>query len=175
MAARVSTARSIATPASASAVALAAGTVTVGTTTDTLRSIELVRGSEDDDTFNATGFDGSSTNAGSSGTFNGFEGHGGNDLITGNGNTRIEYANATAAVKVDLQLGIAQAVAGDAGIGIDTITLGAVTPNGMMPLVNAVVGSAFNDQLYGSNNYDDPATPFRSRPPSRSAAAPATT
>ena len=31
---------------------------------------------------------------------NGFEGLGGNDTITGNGNTRAEYANATAGVTV---------------------------------------------------------------------------
>ena len=44
----------------------------------------------------------SSTNAGSGGTFNEFEGLGGNDTITGNGNTRIAFYNALDGVTVDL-------------------------------------------------------------------------
>ena len=119
-------------------VNLAAGTVvgdaSVGT--DTLRSIEAVRGTNFADVFDATGFTTSSTNAGSAGTlsngaaFNEFEGMGGNDSITGNGNTRISYINATEGVTVDLasptvpgSTGIAHGTApGDvAGIGTDTI------------------------------------------------------
>src|SRR5262249_14068383 len=75
---------------------LAAGTVTGGSGvgSDTLRSIEGVRGTDFADSYNATGFTASSTNAGSDGVnehgaaFNEFEGMGGNDTITGNGNTR---------------------------------------------------------------------------------------
>src|SRR5262249_44927729 len=65
--------------------------------TDTLRSVEAVRGTDLADTFDATGFTASSTNAGSAGAnasgeaFNDFEGLGGDDTITGNGNTRVSY------------------------------------------------------------------------------------
>ncbi|WP_128935729.1 VCBS domain-containing protein [Bradyrhizobium zhanjiangense] len=122
-------------------VQLAAGTVTgdaatVGT--DTLRSIESVRGSNDADLFNATGFGAGSTNAGSNGTFNEFIGMGGNDSITGNGNTRIAFTNATGLVTVDLLAGTAN---GDASTGSDTFSG-----------VNAVMASMFNDVIYGSNN-----------------------
>ena len=99
-------------------VQLANGTVTKFTdgsrTTisgaDTLRSIELVTGSQFNDTFNAAGFNKDSTNAGSTqggiavantaGTLNEFEGRGGNDIIVGNGNTRVSYLHATAGVNV---------------------------------------------------------------------------
>src|SRR5215475_9112717 len=132
-------------PATASGITvnLAAGTVTGDATvgTDTLSSVELVRGTNFADTYNATGFSESSTNAGSNGTFNEFEGMGGNDLITGNGNTRIAYYNATDGVTVDLTLGVAfGTAAGDlAGIGVDTILGG----------VNNIVGSDFADTLLG--------------------------
>ena len=78
-------------------VNLAAGTVTGDASigTDTLRSVEAVRGTNFADTYDATGFGGGSTNAGSIGTFNDFDGVGGNDTIIGNGNTRIQYSNAT--------------------------------------------------------------------------------
>ena len=142
-------------------VNLAAGTVVGDTSigTDTLRSIESVRGTHFADVFDATGFTTSSTNAGSAGAlsngaaFNEFEGLGGNDSITGNGNTRISYINAKAGVTVDLasptagvpgSTGIAHGTApGDlAGIGTDTIFGG----------VNSIMGSAFADTLFGSNN-----------------------
>ncbi|MGX1213567.1 hypothetical protein AB7M42_003832 [Bradyrhizobium diazoefficiens] len=68
-------------------------------------------------------------------------GLGGNDTITGNGNTRIAYAQAAAAVTVDLSLGTAHGTAGGdlANVGTDTITGG----------VNSVQGSNFNDTLIG--------------------------
>ena len=133
-------------------VSLAAGTVVgdLSVGTDTLRSIEAVRGTNFADTYNATGFgQAGAVNIGSLGTFNEFEGMGGDDNITGNGNTRISYINATAGVTVDLAFttvsgstGIAHATAIDAGIGTDTIFGG----------VNAIIGSGFADTLYGSNN-----------------------
>ena len=58
-------------------VQLAAGTAVVGGNNKTLASIELVRGTAQNDTYDATGFSGASANAGSSGTFNEFEGLGG--------------------------------------------------------------------------------------------------
>jgi len=122
-------------------VELAAGTVTVGTSTDTLRSIELVRGSDFDDSYNAAGFGAASANAGSSGDFNEFEGRGGSDTITGNGNTRISYINATAGVDVNLGTGVAT---GDGSVGTDTILGG----------VNAVRGSQFDDIIRGSAGND---------------------
>ena len=73
------------------------------------------------------------------GAFNEFEGMGGNDTITGNGNTRISYLSAAAGVTVTFSgsgSGTAQGTAsGDiAGVGIDTFTG-----------VNAVRGSNFAD------------------------------
>ena len=70
------------------------------------------------------------------------EGMGGNDTITGNGNTRIGYLNAEASVTVDLQAGAAYGTdSGDiAHVGTDTIVSGVVQ----------VRGSDFGDFLYGS-------------------------
>ncbi|MHC4050467.1 VCBS domain-containing protein [Bradyrhizobium sp. 25ACV] len=121
-------------------VQLASGTVTgdaatVGT--DTLRSVESVRGSNVADVFNAVGFSGGSQNAGSNLTFNEFIGMGGNDSITGNGNTRVAFTNATGAVTVDLLAGTAS---GDLSTGNDTFSG-----------VNAVMASMFNDTISGSD------------------------
>ena len=43
----------------------------------------------------------------SNGNFNSFQGFAGNDIITGNGNTQIQYGSATGAVNVNLTTGIA--------------------------------------------------------------------
>ena len=130
-------------------VNLAAGTVAainpldLSIGADTLRSVEAVRGTNFNDTYNALGFSGASTNAGSLGTFNNFDGVGGNDTIIGNGNTRIQYSNALAAVTVDIALGTAQGTAaGDlSNTGTDSFTG-----------VNSVMGSMFDDFLLGSAN-----------------------
>ena len=127
-------------------VSLAAGTVTGSTVAgnDTLRSVEAVRGTNFADTYDATGFSGTSTNAGSLSTFNEFTGGGGNDIIIGNGNTRISFNNATAGVTVDLQTGSTPGTGtadGDASVGHDTFSG-----------VNAVQGSMFDDTIFGSNN-----------------------
>ena len=118
---------------------LAAGTVTGDTTigTDTLVAVEAVRGTNFADSYDATGFNGSSANAGSLGTFNEFTGNGGNDAIIGNGNTRLGFNNATAGVTVDIQAGTAD---GDASVGHDTFSG-----------VNAVQSSIFADTLLGSS------------------------
>jgi hypothetical protein len=130
------------------------GDASIGT--DTLRHVEAVRGTNFADTYNAVGFNGVSTNAGSFGTYNNFDGAGGNDSIYGNGNTRVQYSNATAAVLVDLAdtgtggTGVAQDRTDAinhtnfdlASVGIDTIHGG----------VNAVMGSMFGDTLLGSGN-----------------------
>src|SRR5262249_8491611 len=69
------------------------------------------------------------------GTFNFFQGNAGNDTITGNGNTQIQFTNATAGVNVNLSTGVAT---GDASVGTDTFTG-----------VNNVLGSNFNDTITG--------------------------
>ena len=63
---------------------------------------------------------------------------GGNDTVTGNGNTRISYVSATAGVTVDLALGTAT---GDASVGTDSFTG-----------VSQVRGSQFADTLLGDVN-----------------------
>ncbi|MBR0950712.1 VCBS domain-containing protein [Bradyrhizobium canariense] len=112
------------------------GDVTIGT--DTLISVESVRGTNFADSFNAAGFNGGGVNPGSNGTFNEFNGMGGNDTITGNGNTRLAFVNATGAVTVDIAAGTDS---GDASTGNDTFSN-----------VNAIQASMFNDTLLGSNN-----------------------
>jgi Ca2+-binding RTX toxin-like protein len=145
-------------------VFLAAGVVTKyadGTRTavagvDLLQSIELVTGTNFRDTFNAVGFSASSPNAGSTvafntdGTLNDFEGRGGDDIITGNGNTRISYLHATAGVTVTFTSwisgqGASGIAVGDSSVGTDTFTG-----------VNRVRGSYFDDVFVGSTN--DPNT-----------------
>src|SRR5262245_32522225 len=132
------------------AVQLAAGTVTVGTSTDTLRSIELVRGSDFDDSYNAAGFGAASTNAGSNGDFNEFEGRGGTDTITGNGSTRISYVSATGGVDVNLGTGVAT---GDTSVGTDTI-LGGVNPVRASQFDDIIRGTPGNDTLEGLDGND---------------------
>jgi Ca2+-binding RTX toxin-like protein len=141
-------------------VDLAAGTVsainpldvTIGN--DTLLSIESIRGTNNSDIYVATGFSGSSINAGSNGTFNEFVGMGGNDQITGNGNTRLSFTNATAAVTVDMQTGwTSTTTGGTPGTGTASgsdSSVGSYTFTG----VNAIMGSMFSDTLRGSNNND---------------------
>jgi Ca2+-binding RTX toxin-like protein len=120
---------------------LAAGTVSGGGIgSDTLRSIESVGGSNFADLFDATGFSATSTNAGNSGTRNGFQGNGGDDIIIGNGFTQLSFVNATGGVTVDLIAGTAD---GDASVGHDTLSG-----------VNSATGSNFNDVLLGTNGGD---------------------
>jgi Ca2+-binding RTX toxin-like protein len=133
---------------------MAAGTVTGNSSigVDTLRSVELIRGTQFNDVYNATNFgvvgflNTSTNNVGNFGTYNQFEGMGGNDTITGNGNTRVDYNFALAAVTVDLAEGTGHStVADNADVGIDTIGSG----------VNSVRGSSFNDSLSGSSNNEN--------------------
>ena len=146
-------------------VQLADGTVTKFTDalrttvagTDTLRSIELITGTQFSDTFNAVGFDKDSTNAGSTqggnatsnpfGTFNEFEGRGGNDIIVGNGSTRVSYLHATAGVVVTFTSWTGDAL-GASGQASGNVSVGQDTFSG----VNSVRGSYFADEFYGSNN-----------------------
>jgi Ca2+-binding RTX toxin-like protein len=107
---------------------------------DTFVGVNSVSGSNFVDTYVATGFDGNTT-AGSFGPFNSFQGLGGNDTITGNGNTEIFFTGATAGVTVDMAAGASHSTVGDlASVGADTFTG-----------VNSVLGSNFNDTISGSN------------------------
>ena len=147
-------------------VQLAAGIVTgdASVGTDTLKSIEMVTGTNYADTFDATGFSASSTNAGSTvtsntaGLFNEFEGDGGNDTITGNGQTRISYFHATAGVTVIFNPATSWATAssGASGIATGDVSVGTDTFTG----VNNVRGSFFNDTFIGSNNPSGTAENF---------------
>ena len=136
---------SFASAANSVDIQLATGIATIGGFTKTLQSIELVRGTAQNDTYDATGFSGLSINAGSNGAFNEFEGLGGDDTITGNGNTRVSYFQALDGVKVNIDTGTAVSLApGDtAGIGSDTFTG-----------VNAIRGSVFDDELRGGAGND---------------------
>ncbi len=133
-------------------VSLAAGIITgdLSVGTDTLRSVELVRGTQFNDVYNAAnfgavGFLASTNNVGDLGTFNQFEGMGGDDTITGNGNTRLDYNFALAAVTVDLAAGTGHStIADNADVGNDTITI--------LGSVNSIRGSSYNDSLFGSGN-----------------------
>lgn len=107
------------------------GDASVGT--DTLLVIERVFGSAFDDVYVADG-----GFSGQYGSFNEFRGGAGDDLITGNGVTRVSYRDAgPGGATVDFDAGSAT---GD-GVGTDTFTGG----------VNQVRGSDFDDQLLGSN------------------------
>ena len=87
--------------------------------TDTLIGIDRVFGSDFADTFTID-----STFSGTFGSFSEIEGGGGDDVITGNGKTRVGYLNADAGVFVDLGSGTASSLdEGDAAnIGTDTFT-----------------------------------------------------
>ena len=110
---------------------------------DTLRSVEGIRGTNFADHYVATNFGVSGLNVGSFGTFNEFEGMRGDDNIVGNGNTRIAFYNALAGVTVDLNASTSHGTTtGDvAGVGNDSFTG-----------VNAVRGSNFADAIFGDDN-----------------------
>lgn len=117
---------------------------------DTLRSIEAIRGSNLGDIYDARGFEGGYSsvfmNVGSYWWgLNAFVPEGGDDIIHGNGATRLDYSNAMVPVRVDLAAGVA-----DARFETDKTTdgyktLGRDTFTG----VYGVRGSAFDDHLLG--------------------------
>ncbi|MBT6407012.1 MAG: hypothetical protein HOK06_05360, partial [Rhodospirillaceae bacterium] len=74
-----------------------------------------------------------------------FEGAAGNDTITGTGELRVSYNNASAAVTVNLQSGTAYSTAaGDiANVGVDNLTTGGG--------ISQVRGSSYDDTITGSN------------------------
>lgn len=129
-------------------VNLGNGTVVGGidTGSDTLRSVEAIWGTNFADSYDASTFSGSSTNAGNAGNngaasnFNEFEGGGGDDQVTGNGNTRVAFYHATAGVVVTLGSNGSGNAYGDQSVGHDTFISG----------VGAVRGSEFNDIITGN-------------------------
>ncbi len=111
------------------------GDASVGT--DTLVDIEAINGTDFDDTFTVDG-----SFRAQFGAFNAVRPGDGDDVITGNGSTRIGYGDALDSVTVNFGTGQAFSTnAGDtAGIGVDTFTG-----------VNAIQGSEFDDILLGSD------------------------
>ena len=133
-------------------VSLAAGTVTGDATVgiDTLRSIEIVTGTNAGDTYDASNFSNSSANAGSNGTFNVFLGMGGDDTITGNGNTQVQYAfNTTGGVSIVLGANGSGSASGNSSVGHNSFISG----------VNNVVGSASAD-TYDASTFTSTNGPF---------------
>ena len=136
-------------------VNLGAGTVTGvgGPTTiglDTLRSIEQIRGSNFADVYDASTFTADnaatpSVNAGSGGSpFNGYEGYGGADVVTGNGFTQLQYFKASGAVSVTMS-----------GQGAGTATVySSVAASHTFTGISQVVGGNFNDSFVGGSGND---------------------
>jgi Ca2+-binding RTX toxin-like protein len=132
-------------------VNLAAGTASsTSQGTDTLRSIEEIRGSMFDDVLDARKFTGGTTSTTANvGSYwwglNRFISEGGNDIIYGNGATGISYENAMVGVKVDLKAGVA-----DARLEADKSTDGYKTVGrDTFSGVYEVRGSALDDELVG--------------------------
>jgi hypothetical protein len=130
-------------------VNLGAGTVSAiggsgGIGSDTLRSVESIWGSAHDDVYDASSFNGASTNAGSinGGTYNVFRPGDGNDTITGNGDTIVDYSDAPGPAGLTINLAPGSTVVGGAGVGTDTLVSG----------VNQVIGTRFADHFIGTNN-----------------------
>jgi hypothetical protein len=125
-----------------------AGSASQGT--DTLRSIEEIRGSMFDDMLDARDFTGGTTSATANvGSFwyglNRFLPEGGNDIIYGNGSTAISYEAAMVGVRVDLKAGVV-----DARVEADKLTDGYKTVGrDTFTGVYDVRGTALDDELIG--------------------------
>ena len=110
-----------------------------------MRGVEAISGSPNDDTYDARGFGASSLNSGSVGGINEFEGGYGNDIVIGNGDTRIGFMSARAPVTVDFSKG--QASSSQYLLdGSDPALVGVDNFSG----VNAVHASRYADTLIGS-------------------------
>lgn len=109
---------------------------------DTLDGVERVLGSAFDDTFVA---DANFDNGDTSGfadrqRFNAFRGGEGDDTITGNGVTRVEYNDSDDAIDADLSVGVINSINARGNVGVDSVAN-----------VFEVRGSAFADNLIGSD------------------------
>jgi hypothetical protein len=140
------------------ALGTATGDASIGT--DTLRNIEAIQATAYADIYNAAGYGqaGALNVSTSNGNFNQFEGLGGDDSITGNGNTRLLFTNATAGVTINLATGDAN---GDASVGHDTFTgVNSVTGSNAADSYvaagfgsfNAFQGMGGNDTITGNGN-----------------------
>ena len=135
-------------------VDLAAGTVTstdpaVGT--DTLREIEGVVGTMSDDTYVAIGHDGTSANRNSfGGEWNMFAPLGGNDTVTGNGQTALQLGSYAAALTVDLSLQTSLGTSANIVSFTPMDSTTGIAPGSLLASgVNFVVGGAYADLLIG--------------------------
>src|SRR5204863_129591 len=113
--------------------------------------IEGIQGAGDADTFNSVGYGqfGALNVSTSNGTFNQFEGLGGDDIITGNGATRANYANATAGVAITIGVGGSGSATGDGSVGNDTFTGGVNSAMGGN-LADTYNASAFDAGMFNS-------------------------
>ncbi len=129
------------TAAESISVNLGTGIVTGGTTvgTDTLLNIESVLGTDYADTFDARTFATLSSND--------FMPGGGDDIVYGNGWTRVSYENSLVAVRADVSSGADALNAADKTGSDYTLSLGKDTYNGG---INRLDGSQFGDYLIGS-------------------------
>jgi hypothetical protein len=132
-------------------VNLAQGSATsTSSGTDTLRSIEEIRGSQFADVIDARGFTGggvsTTSNVGSFWWgFNAVQPDGGDDVIQGNGATRLTYAITMVGIRADLAAGVT-----DARLEADKATLGyASLGRDTFSGVYAVIGTALDDELLG--------------------------
>ena len=80
---------------------------------------------------------------------------GGDDSITGNGNTVVSYVNAAARVTVDLSLTTLPGSTGQAH-GTDPGDIANVGTDTFFGGVQFVRGSSFDDAIEGSNNFTGP-------------------
>ena len=148
----------------------ATGDASIGS--DTFRGIEGAQGTNFNDVFVATNFGAAnyltaSHNVGNNGNFNQFEGLGGNDNVTGNGNTRVIFINASGGVNINMLAGTAN---GDISVGFDTFVgvnslngsnsgdtydatgFTGVTSAGSFGTFNQFEGLGGNDTITGNGN-----------------------
>jgi Ca2+-binding RTX toxin-like protein len=83
--------------------------------------VNSASGGNSADTYNASAFNNG---------FNAFQGQGGNDQITGNGATQVQYGNATSGVTITIGAGGTGSASGDGSVGIDTFTGGVNSASG---------------------------------------------
>ncbi|MDZ5457145.1 calcium-binding protein [Azohydromonas lata] len=144
-------------------VSLAAGTATKvkvdGSAggVDTLRQVEIIVGTNGVDTIDATGFGATSVNRNSEGDgFNLLTTQNGADVITGNGETVLNYSNA--AGSLSLSLASQQALGGTKGAVVlaYTASTGAsgygVSTGTQASGVSGIRGGNFNDTLVGGGH-----------------------
>ena len=117
---------------------------------DTLRSIEAVRGSMSDDVYDARGFVGGAVStefnvASNWLAVNEFSPDGGNDIVYGNGATRVSYEQVAVAVKVDLSQSYADALIDADKLKFEYGSMGRDSLYG----IAEVRGSSFDDLIIG--------------------------